>query len=71
MKPTHDDLCAAIMAIGAQYCAIEAIEHETLHRMAELGLAQWNSDDATWELTAAAKKLLPSLMDGDEIERLG
>jgi hypothetical protein len=69
MKPTHDDLCAAIIVIGAAYTepAIADLGPE-LHRLAELGVAQWS--DGSWELTPAGARLLRPSLDGNDIEPL-
>jgi hypothetical protein len=65
MKPTHDDLCAAIIAIGAEYTTVAP---DTIHRLAELRLAQWSN--GAWELTADGSKLLKPLLEGERIEPL-
>src|SRR5262245_51244574 len=46
---------------------MDDVRAETLHRLAELGLAQYESPG--W-LTKAGLRLLPVLMNGDEIEPL-
>jgi len=67
MSPVHDELCYAIIVDGAERTE-GAVEPETLHRLAELGLAQWS--DGEWQLTPAGSNLLPRLIDGEEVESL-
>lgn len=67
MNPAHDELCHAIIVVGAEWTE-GGVEPESLHRLAELGMAQWN--EGAWELTVAGLKLLPPLLDGQEIPAL-
>jgi hypothetical protein len=68
MAPAHDELCHAIIVLGSGTCGMGDVEPATLHRLAELGLAQYESPG--WTLTKAGLKLLPMLTNGDEIEPL-
>jgi hypothetical protein len=61
MKPTQEKLCQALIVIGSEYRADSGVRKETICRLAELGLIQW---DGEWELTDAGAKLLPKLQDG-------
>jgi hypothetical protein len=63
MKPTQDELNHAIIALAAEACAITDVRSETLHRLAELGLAHY--ENPGWALTKAGMRLLPQLMNGD------
>jgi hypothetical protein len=56
------------IVIGSETCGMDDVQPETLHRLAELGLAKYES--AGWTLTKAGLKLLTPLLDGDEIEPL-
>ncbi len=68
MKSTHNDLCVAVIAIGAEPGALESVRPESFHRLAELGLAQWGNGE--WELTPAGNRLLRPLLKGDEVASL-
>jgi hypothetical protein len=61
-------LCHALVAIGAEPCALDMVEQPTFDRLAELRMIQRNAGE--WELMAVGRKLLPKLMDGDEIPNL-
>jgi hypothetical protein len=63
---THSDLCAALVIIGAEYC--DGVSKAETDRLAALGLIQWEAGE--WSLTAAGSKLLPRLIDGDEVPEL-
>ena len=67
MKPTHEQLCHALVAIGAEPCAMD-VRPETLEHLATLGLVHHESSG--WVLTPAGSKLLPDLLDGNEIQPL-
>ena len=67
-KPTPAELAAGIIAIGAEPSTIEDVGNLTIHRLAELGLAQWCNGQ--WELTAAGAKLLPKVQDGAALPEL-
>jgi hypothetical protein len=68
MTPAHEELCHAIIVLGSETCGMDDVQPETLHRLAELGLAQYESPG--WTLTKAGLRLLPMLMNGDEIQPL-
>jgi hypothetical protein len=63
---THSDLCAALVIIGAEPC--DAVSKAETNRLAELGLIHFEAGE--WSLTAAGSKLLPRLIDGDEVLEL-
>jgi hypothetical protein len=62
----QDSLKHAIIALGDEHCAMVDVSDETLHRLAELGLAHWKAPG--WTLTPAGQKLLPKLLAGEEVE---
>jgi len=66
MKLTN--ICALIIAIGVEACGLPDVDDSTFLRLAELGLARFNS--GAWELTPDGAKLLPILMDGNDIPAL-
>jgi hypothetical protein len=68
MESLTEELSAAIVIIGAEYCAIDSVRHETFHQLAQLGLACWNVGE--WQLTAAGKKHLRGLLKCDQTELL-
>ena len=68
MKPTHDELCHALIALGSEPCAMEDVRPEALEHLATLGLIHHESTG--WVMTRAGDKLLPDLMDGKEIAPL-
>jgi hypothetical protein len=61
VKPINDDLRAAIVAVGADACGLLDVDASMFFRLAELGLARFNSSQ--WELTPDGAKLLPMLME--------
>jgi len=67
MTPAHDELCHAIIILGGEACAMDEVQPQTLRRLAELGLAHYESPG--WTLTPAGMKLLKPLMNGDDSAR--
>jgi hypothetical protein len=68
MKPNQDELCDAIVEIGAEYSAVERVRDEILHWLAKIGVANWN--DGEWKLTVAGRKVLRRLLEGDTVPEL-
>jgi hypothetical protein len=68
MKPTHEDLCGALAIIGDERAVISEVRPEEIEHLATLGLISHGNDG--WELTPAGLKLLPDLVDGNEIPSL-
>ena len=56
MKPTHNDLAAGMIAIGAEACFLDDIPQAVFKRLVELGMARMKADE--WVLTATGKKIL-------------
>jgi len=67
-SPAHDELCHAIVVLGSESCGMDDVRAEALHRLAELGLAHYESPG--WTLTGAGMKLLGPLMNGEDIQPL-
>ena len=65
---THSELCAAIVIIGGERFAMDQVTQEQTDYLATLGLVCY--EDNGWWLTRAGEKLLPDLIDGNEIPRL-
>jgi hypothetical protein len=65
MKPDNIELCSALVVVGAAHTVIESVRPEALHRLADLGFVQMS--DEKWELTAAGRRLLPAIHDGDHL----
>jgi hypothetical protein len=61
-----DELCAALVIVGAENASIDDVEESTLRRLDELGLIHWNA--GSWELTPPGTKLLPRLQEGKPVE---
>lgn len=68
MKPTHNDLCAAIVILGGERIAYNEVRPEEAEHLANRGLACF--EDGKWWLTPAGEALLPDLLDGNEIPSL-
>ena len=68
MTPAHDELCHAIIVLGSEACGMDDVRPETLHRLAELGLARYESPG--WTLTNAGLELLGPLTSGHDVEWL-
>ena len=65
MKPTHEELCHAIVAVGKGDGEARAV---ALYRLAELGLIQ--PDLRGWILTPTGKHLLGRLEAGEAVSEL-
>ncbi len=61
------ELCDALRIIAAGNPAAVYIRSESLNRLSELGLIQF---DGQWKLTTAGRLLLPSLEAGDSLPNL-
>ena len=65
MKLSHNEICNAIIAIGAEYDAIDSVQFDTHLRLAELKLARWIAGQ--WKLTTAGRNLLTKLLRGEHV----
>ncbi|HTQ39796.1 MAG TPA: hypothetical protein VMJ32_12275 [Pirellulales bacterium] len=68
MKPTHSELCAAILAVGAEPIGLDTVSDESFQRLVDLGLVIFDGED--WKLTWAGDQLLPAMWDGQDIPNL-
>ncbi|HZZ29004.1 MAG TPA: hypothetical protein VFE46_13470 [Pirellulales bacterium] len=68
MKPTHDELCQALVGVGIEPSVLEGVRPEALEHLATLGLIHYDSGE--WVVTPAGDKLLPALEDANEIPPL-
>ena len=64
MKPTHNDLAAGMIAIGAEACFLDDLSPAVFRRLVELKMARMK--DGEWELTAAGKKILEACAESDD-----
>jgi hypothetical protein len=67
MNPNHDELCRALVALGAESCAL-VVRPEVLEHLATLGLVKRESNG--WVLTPPGCKLLSDLLHGNEMPPL-
>jgi hypothetical protein len=72
MKPTHDDLRFAIAAIGDESVLLSKVRPEAFEHLATIGLiyAVITAEGVEWQMTPAGEKLLPAIIDGNEIPPL-
>jgi hypothetical protein len=68
MKPDNIELCSAIIVVNDAHSGSDSVRTEALSRLAELGIVQ--SNDGKWMLTAAGRKLLTTIQDGDTLPDL-
>ena len=66
MKPTHTDLCEAVVIIGSPWDD-EPVSDAVIHRLAELELVE----DSQPKLTAAGERLYAKIEAGDDIAEFG
>jgi len=68
MKPTHDELCLALVGVGIEPSVLNDVRPEALEHLATLWLIRYDSGE--WVVTQAGDKLLPALEEGKEIKPL-
>jgi hypothetical protein len=69
MKPTHNDLCVAMLAASAEPWVLSEVKPGCFEHLATIGLA-CIGDEGKWELTSAGEKLMPAIINGDDIPPL-
>lgn len=72
MKPIHDDLRFAIAAIGDESDLLSEVRPEAFEHLATIDIiyAVTTTEGVEWQLTPAGEKLLPAIIDGNEIPPL-
>jgi hypothetical protein len=69
MKPTHNDLCVAMLAASDEPWMRSEVQTECFEHLATIGLVSMGNN-GKWKLTQAGEKRIYSIINGDAIPPL-